>query len=84
MGLASQQKELSKFFCPFGQIFGVELRQFQLDVRLGNRSARLPTPGVRPEGDTPARGARADSPLFSISVTGTSCSSAMGTVLARG
>ena len=37
MGLASQQKELSKFFCPFGQIFGVELRQFQLDVRLGNR-----------------------------------------------
>ena len=44
MGLASQQKKLSKFFCPFGQIFGVELRQFQLDVRLGNRSARLPTP----------------------------------------
>ena len=44
MGLASQQKELCKFFCPFGQILGVELRQFQLDVRLGNRSARLPTP----------------------------------------
>ena len=44
MGLASQQKELCKFFCPFGQIFGVELRQFQLDVCLGNWSARLPTP----------------------------------------
>ena len=27
----------------FGQIFGVKLRQLQLDVRLGNRSARLPT-----------------------------------------
>ena len=43
-------------------------------------------PGVRPEGGggTPARGARAVSPHFSVSVTGTSCSSAMGTVLARG
>ena len=28
--------------------------------------------------------ARAVSPFFSVSVTGTSCSSAMGTVLARG
>ena len=37
MRLASQQKELSKFFCPFGQIFGVKLWQFQLDVLLGNR-----------------------------------------------
>ena len=44
MGLASQQKKLSKFFCPFGQIFGVELRQFQLDVCLGNGSARFFTP----------------------------------------
>ena len=44
MGLASQQKELCKFFCPFRQIFVVKLRQFQLDVRLGNWSARFPTP----------------------------------------
>ena len=44
MGLASQQKKLSKFFCPFGQIFQVEVREFQLDVRLGNRSATVPTP----------------------------------------
>ena len=41
-------------------------------------------PGVRPDGDRPARGARADSPLLSLSVTGTSCRSAIGTVLARG
>ena len=47
---------------------------------------RLPALWVRPEGgaDTPARGARADSPLFSVSVTGTSYNSANGTVLARG
>ena len=32
----------------------------------------------------PARGASAVSPFFSFSVTGTSCSSAMGPVLARG
>ena len=39
MGLAKQQKKLGKFFCPLGQMFRVELRQFQLDVRLGNGSA---------------------------------------------
>ena len=46
----------------------------------------FPPPGVRPEGGghTPARDARADSSLFSVSVTGTSCNSAIGTVLARG
>ena len=48
MGLANRQKKLSKFFCPFGQIFRVELRQFQLDVRLANGCATLPTPWLSP------------------------------------
>ena len=65
------------------------VRPSSCNVKGGIPSSRryLPTyppPGVRPEGDTPARGARADSPLLSLSVTGTSCRSAIGTVLARG
>ena len=42
--LKDNGEKLSKFFCPFGPFFWVELRQFQLDDRLGNRSATLPTP----------------------------------------